>query len=122
MKRDDFIDKLDYGVPPEETTRWNAEVLFIYNQEGAFPSDERKAYGVRYDNRTIPLISFDEATENCEVVNVVTSKLENRAQCLVMVGKYESYHVSKWMPLSSLPTFLPSRWIAGTIRSKCACS
>ncbi len=79
----------------------NGEVLILYNTPKALPSDATNRHMVQYENGDgISLLSVDDATENCDTMNVInTNNPGTTNQCLAIVGNYESYHVQRWMRL-----------------------
>jgi hypothetical protein len=102
VDKDEFVQHFDYG-PPMDRGKGSgaAEALILYNSPMALPSDEKKAHAARYENGSgLEMMGVDEATENCDTLNVVTTgNPKHTNQCLAIVGNYESYHVQRWMRL-----------------------
>ena len=102
MDKDEFVKHFDYG-PPMDRGKGSgaAEALILYNSPMTLPSNEKKSHAARYDNGYgLEMMNVDEATENCETLNVVTTgNPKHTNQCLAIVGNYESYHVQRWMRL-----------------------
>lgn len=98
VPRDDFMDVFDVGVPLDESTSRNNEVLLLYGPESV-PSSVGSS-------SAIPLIrSVADATERCDVVKQILVQTDQRRNCLALVGQWESYHVHKWLRLGSSGTF-----------------
>ncbi len=87
VDRDDFASAFDTGVPIDETTKENDQVLILYSDPKAFPEENS---GV---------LSVEEATANCLEMNVVLTHARQQ-QCIAIMGQYESYHIQKYMRLT----------------------
>lgn len=92
VDRDDFFEKHELGVPKDESITGNTEVLLLYSNEKALP--EQTNNGV-----DMPLLSADDATEQCNTLKVVLTEPHKKKECLALVGQWESYHVQKYMRL-----------------------
>jgi len=90
VDRDEFFKTYDIGVPKDETTFGNKEVLLLYSDAKALPDDV---------DGDMPLLSAEDATEHCNTLKVVLTEPNKRKECLAIVGQWESYHVHKWMRL-----------------------
>ena len=102
VDKDEFVKHFDYGPPMDKGKGSGAaEALILYNTPMSLPSDQKKAHAARYENGSgLEMMSVDEATENCDTLNVITTgNPKNTNQCLAIVGNYESYHVQRWMRL-----------------------
>ena len=99
VDKDEFVRTFDYGIPadPGKGTK-AADVLLIYNKK-SLPSDPNQTAAIRYQTpEGIPSLSIPDATQNCEILSVVTTQVvDTQKKCLAIVGNYESYHVQKWM-------------------------
>mmetsp|Transcript_30625 Transcript_30625/g.66276 ORF Transcript_30625/g.66276 Transcript_30625/m.66276 type:complete len:554 (+) Transcript_30625:20-1681(+) len=99
VPRDDFMDIFDVGVPLDESTSRNNEVLLLYGPESV-PSS------VGSSSVPIPNIqSVSDATERCDVVKQILVQTNQRRECLALVGQWESYHVHKWLRLGGSGAF-----------------
>ena len=87
VDRDDFASAFDTGVPLDETTKENDQVLVLYSDPKAFP---KESSGV---------LSVEEATANCLEMHVVLTHTRQQ-QCIAIMGQYESYHIQKYMRLT----------------------
>ena len=100
-------------------------MLLLYQTERALPT-RYKEETVWNTGDEIPYINAAEATENCDQMNVVLTKLpDSNPQCLAIMANYQSYHVQRWMKLpwdskggldSTLPLRPVSRGDAGNGR------
>jgi hypothetical protein len=116
VQRDDFAKKFDMGVPLDVTTETNNEVLVFYSSDTALPNDPFAAKEAA-SQTTMPLLKAEDATENCDYLNVILTDHSNgRRQCVALFGQYEAFHIQKFMRLpesgkldSSLPLRLVNR-------------
>jgi hypothetical protein len=96
--RQEFLEKFDGGLPDnlkDEVS--NSEVLILYNGKKSVPT-VRKEETIFDDGAGLPMLSVDDATQNCQNLHVVSTKaLWGAAQCLAIVGQYESFHIHQWM-------------------------
>lgn len=105
VKRDAFLQAFDAGLPYEDDTPGNSEILLLYDATATLPKSFDDAE--RFPNNEMPLYSNPyEATENCKVLRVVhvdASNGENREDepsvCLAIQGQATEphYHVHKWI-------------------------
>lgn len=97
--RSDFLQSFDFGYPAPEEKLNTKEVLILYNDQGSVPTEDATAAQVRnFVNGVFmpPLLSVEEATENCEVLRVLTIE-EEKPQCLALVGQRpHAFHVQNW--------------------------
>lgn len=99
VNRDDFARTFDSGVPLDASSRENNEVLILYNNRKALPSDPSIAAEAQ-SMVTAPLLPVQAATENCDHLHVVlTQPSSTRQQCIALFGQYESFHLQKWVRL-----------------------
>lgn len=90
-----FTHKFDLGAPIDTPAHeGESAVIIIYNTESAMPNKRRNQLPT-----SNALLSPEEATENCDHMNVISTYHEgkHRRQCLAIVPQYESYHIQKWM-------------------------
>lgn len=90
-----FTDKFDIGAPIDSPMHeGESGVIIIYSTESAMPNKRRKQAPTNSE-----LLSPEEATENCDHMNVISTYHEgkHRRQCLAIVPQYESYHIQKWL-------------------------
>ena len=99
MDRNEFAEAFDTGVPLDPSTPGNDQVLLIYSRPTALPSDDAAANEARSLGQ-VPVLSVEDATENCDFLNIILSESKsNRAQCIAVMGQYESFHIQKFMRL-----------------------
>jgi hypothetical protein len=92
------------GVPLEPSFGNHRDIFLMYDKVTALPNNSSSFYS-RSENKgergvdTIPLIdSPEEATENCDQINIVlTQPGNNRRQCVAILPEYESFYVQKLM-------------------------
>ena len=122
VDRDEFTNKFDLGVPLDRSTSTNNEVLFLYSHTNAMPSDPVQKKEI-LSQTTIPQISAEDATANCDFLNIVFQNHDGRRrQCMAIMGQHEAYHIQKYMRLpedkdklnSSTPLILTSRVADGS--------
>jgi hypothetical protein len=90
----EFANTFDMGVPVDPSSYGSKDVLIIYGTKESRPTARRKAGS----NNAVPRLPVEEATANCDFMNVVlTHQIGDRSQCIAIVPQYESYHVQKWM-------------------------
>eukprot|EP00978_Attheya_sp_CCMP212_P010841 scaffold26338_cov49-Attheya_sp.AAC.10 len=90
----------DNGFPESHgINRGSEEAFILYSGTPAMPTDAKLQRKIIYDDGVgVPVTDVAKATENCETLNFVTTQAyRGAAQCLVIAGHYESYHVRKWM-------------------------
>ena len=96
-KFDDFTTKFDLGVPLDDPKVEGEEgVLILYAKDTAMPKKKQQS-----NSQAIELFTAEEATENCEYMNVIMTYHEGRRnQCVAIVPQYEAFHIQKWMRVS----------------------
>lgn len=99
INKDDFASKFDYGIPMDNGKLQNSEVLLFYTSPKALPASANDEETAKIESgKGIPLLSVNQATENCDTMNVINlSNPGNTRQCLAVVGNYEAYHMQRWM-------------------------
>jgi len=82
VHRDQFSTRFDVGVPLDasEPNR-NDRVMILYNDPKSLPDDEALQQQVM-GNGDMPMINdLDEATKNCDVVDIVLMQIKTKKQC-----------------------------------------
>lgn len=96
VSREQFATKYDMGIPLDESTKENNNVLLLHAQNSLPTTSRSKAES----NTAIPYIhNVDEATQNCNTLKIVLTQPNNGDSCIAILGQYESYHVQKFMRL-----------------------
>jgi len=99
VQRDEFAARFDTGVPLDKTLSTNEQVLILYSQEQAMP-DDAYSRSEATSNTELPLMDVNDATANCDFLNVVlTDHSTSRRQCVALFGQYEAFHIQKYMRL-----------------------
>jgi hypothetical protein len=113
VDRDEFAGKFDMGVPLGKSTPNNKQVLILHGRQDAMPMPTVQNESSNDDGT--PLLSVDDATANCDYLNVVlTDDSSSRRQCLAIMGQFESYHVQRFMRIGRkgpLDPELPLRYV-----------
>ncbi|CAB9500246.1 Nucleotide-diphospho-sugar transferase [Seminavis robusta] len=92
VKKEDFTNTFDLGVPIDQPKKGAEDVLILYNKKGAMPKR------LQSSSTPMELLKTDEAVEQCDYMNVILTNYDpGRAQCTVIVPQYESYHIQKYM-------------------------
>jgi hypothetical protein len=92
VSRRDFLATFDDGLPADEDSPGNQEVLMFYDSKGSLPRSFRA--------NLQPYGSAAEATENCRYMRVISVDPErDDAVCLAIQGNNAEphYHVHKWL-------------------------
>lgn len=124
VRRENFIQQYDVGVPWNEPKHGATDVLVIYQSEHSLPSDyhardtssrnnnniddidstikERSSSSSSSsDAETSPIrVSYDsaaEATSNCHSMKVVLIEPNTRHECVAIVPQWESFHVQHFL-------------------------
>ena len=102
VDRDDFLLSYDFGVADRHGPV-DSPVMILYTGSSALPSHPIiKEAAMFYDGSGIPTASSAaEATENCELMNVVVTNGRTPNQCLAIVDGYESFHLQRWMKVDA---------------------
>ena len=102
VDRNEFAKRFDMGVPLDASLPHNDKVLLIYQRPYSLPKNKLAAEQATASGN-VPLLSVNDATENCDFLNIVLSEAKtNRAQCLAVMGQYESFHIQKFMRLDDI--------------------
>ncbi|KAL3905894.1 MAG: hypothetical protein SGILL_009494 [Bacillariaceae sp.] len=92
--REDFNEKLEIGVPMDNTIPGADDVLLLYTNPASLPNE----FGLSHNKQSI---DPDTAMENCHTVKVIlqqpTSKHQKSNQCIAIVPQWESFVVHKFM-------------------------
>ena len=97
VNKTEFLEHLDTGIAGEQRqTEIHSNVLMIYQHKNSFP--RRRRSEIITQGTEIPQMSFEEATENCHSVHVVSTKPSmGFQQCFAMVGQYESFEIDRFV-------------------------
>jgi hypothetical protein len=99
VNRDQFASQFDMGVPLDKSSRGNQDVLILYGQDKALPTNPFDKASAK-NTGEVPLIdSVDEAVENCDNLHVILTSFDRAKQCIAVMGQYEAFHIQKWMRL-----------------------
>ena len=88
MDRDEFMERIDTGVPVDDSIPGNGRVLLLYSPK-ALPN-----------STTDPLA-------NCHNLKVVLTEPKHDYHCLAIAGQWSSYHVHRFM---RIPPWNETRW------------
>ena len=91
VDREAFFDSFDIGVPKDDPINGNEEVLLLYSNADALPTNT--------SGNVMPLLSPQDATQHCHTLKVVLTEPNKQKECIALVGQWETYHVHKWMRL-----------------------
>jgi hypothetical protein len=95
VSKQDFTNTFDMGVPLDPPSAGAEDVLILYSNDKAMPSN----FG--NDPNVIPEFTMPDAIEHCDYMNIVLTDHGRRNQCLVIVPQYESFHIQKWMRIDT---------------------
>lgn len=98
VDRNNFTNQFDMGVPVDPSGEKNEQVLIWYAHPGALPSSKQHAMEAE-SNHHLPTLSVEDATQNCDTLNVILSATRDPRQCFAVMGQYRSYHLQKFMRL-----------------------
>lgn len=103
IDRDEFAKFFDLGVPLDPSSKENQRVLLLHNK-ASMPS------------QTSEILTVEEATKNCDFLNIVLTDHGRRKQCLAVMGQYEAFHLQKFMRLpeekgGKLSSTVPLRFV-----------
>ena len=109
VDRDEFTTRFDLGVPLDRSDQKNHEVLFLYSHADAMPSDPVSKQQAK-SQTTIPRVSAEDATANCDFLNIVFQHHGGRRrQCMAIMRLPEDTDKLN----SSTPLILASRGADG---------
>jgi hypothetical protein len=103
VSKQEFTDTYDLGVPLDPPSAGAEDVLIMYSNDKAMPSN----FG--NDPNVIPELSMPNAVENCDYMNVLLTDHGRRKQCVVIMPQYESFHLQKWMRIDPHTSKLNSK-------------
>lgn len=89
VDRDEFASRFDVGVPLDASNNKNDRVVLLYNHKDSLPNGKALAEKVK-GNEDIPLLDIPEATENCDILNLVLIQTNAKRQCFAMMGQCKS--------------------------------
>lgn len=95
MTKASFSTEFDMGVPLDQVKEGEEDVLLLYSNVKAHP--KKHANEVSQLNKPVPLLTVDDAIENCDELHIVLTDQTNRKQCIALVPQFESFHIQKWM-------------------------
>ena len=101
VDRTAFAERFDVGVPLQDSSSGNEDVLLLYAHADAVPaSDPFKAEEAK-SNTQLPNYGKDVemATENCDTVNLMLLQPNERTQCYALMGQFRGFHIHKFMRL-----------------------
>eukprot|EP00536_Pseudo-nitzschia_multiseries_P004549 jgi/Psemu1/188355/e_gw1.76.92.1 len=101
VDRVEFAETYDTGVPLDESKTGNDQVMILYSDPSAFPSNSKKDDSESESSRPI---SVTDATANCHNLHVVLTQAPRKNQCIAIMGQYESYHLQKFMRVDTNAT------------------
>jgi len=102
VSKSQFVETIDPGVPLDKPDKGASDVLIMYSHPNAMPKkfwkeDEGGGGDFSILSTNPRLDSAQEATENCEQLNLILADHSYRRQCFAIMPQYESYHIQKWM-------------------------
>ena len=101
INRKDLFDTFDFGVPMNPGAE-QEDILLLYNELNAMPTSRSLSREAEH-NGDIPQTTAKEATENCDMMNVVFIKKDQSttfSQCVALVGgQYQGFHIQRWQRL-----------------------
>ena len=80
VERETFVSRFDVGVPLDSISKTNDRVVIMYNMDDALPSNKQMAEQAS-GNGDMPFLNVDDATENCDVMNMVLVQKRAKRQC-----------------------------------------
>jgi hypothetical protein len=92
VNRQDFLRTYDDGLPSDEDTPGNQEIILFYDSRDSLPK--------RFRQNLQSFESASEATENCRYMRVISIDPErDDAVCLAIQGNNAEphYHIHKWL-------------------------
>jgi len=99
VDRETFAKRFDVGVPLDKSEHGNDRLLILYNDPMGLPNDEDLARAIGGSGE-VPLIeNIEQATENCDVLDLTLIQSKTKRQCFAMMGQYQSFHIQKFMRL-----------------------
>lgn len=100
MKKKEFLELYDYGLPESYDDKGQEDALILYNHKTSIPDGPQYNSIINDEGIGIPLLDPKEATRKCESMNVIMTNSGDLNQCIAIVGNYESYHIQRWMRIS----------------------
>lgn len=80
MDRNKFADRFDVGVPLDASNVDNDKVMILYNDKMALP-DNKALVDKLVGNGEMPVMDIEEATKNCDVLDLVLVQSKTKKQC-----------------------------------------
>jgi Nucleotide-diphospho-sugar transferase len=105
VRRDNFIQEYDVGVPWNEPKPGATDVLLLYGSESSLPTNyyDNKFRGNldTTDSKRSPIrASYNsavDATVNCHTMKVILTEPNTQNECIAIVPQWESFHVQNFM-------------------------
>ena len=82
VDRQEFVTRFDVGVPLDQPSKTNDRIVIMYNMDDALP---RTAAQAAAGNGEMPLLDVNDATANCDIVNMVLVQKRSKRQCKAFV-------------------------------------
>lgn len=98
VDRTQFSQRFDVGVPMDPPNGENNKVLILYNGKDALPDSTFLQEQIK-GNGDIPNLGIEDATKNCDVLDLVLVQSKTKKQCFALMGQYQSFHIQKFMRL-----------------------
>lgn len=76
--------KVDVGVPLDQSTSKNDNVIILYNDKHSLPDDAELKRKIT-SNGEIPLLDTEKSTQNCDVLNLVLMQQRTKRQCKIFI-------------------------------------
>ncbi|CAB9514754.1 Nucleotide-diphospho-sugar transferase [Seminavis robusta] len=97
--RDKFNTRFDVGVPLDPSSRNNDKVVLLYNDPQSLPDDPSLVDRIIGGGDPPEIADIEQATKNCDVLDLILVQPKTKRQCMAMVGQYQSFHIQKFMRL-----------------------
>lgn len=98
VPRDEMLSSYDFGVPIKKTQGKETESIILYNTRSALPSSNKlKNSAVSGENGEMAKSSVSDAMQNCDALNVIFTSMNNKPECQLIIGNFESYHINRWL-------------------------
>jgi hypothetical protein len=99
VDKEEFLKQFDVGIaaPLGEETK-STQVYLLYQHKKALPKDEKLRSAIMNNRGDLPLLSVEDATQECESLNIVSTRpFSGLHQCMAIIGQYESLHIHRYM-------------------------
>mmetsp|Transcript_24051 Transcript_24051/g.29542 ORF Transcript_24051/g.29542 Transcript_24051/m.29542 type:complete len:581 (-) Transcript_24051:98-1840(-) len=99
VEKGDFVTKYDYGVA-DYPNSGEEQVLILYNNYQALPDnnngEKKSSPAVQFGEKPLTM-SVENATANCDIMNVALNRMQTKKQCIALVDGYDSFIMQHWM-------------------------